>query len=1267
MDSRYIKIGLFSFIFLAYTFTGYAKSANVRPSVATNKYDKKGKASKPHYSQAQDEIIVRYRDSTSSRSKASTHAKFRTKAVKEFKRIKGIQLVKLPSGMTVQRAIKNFRQNPDVLYAEPNYIVKAQSNANDPLYADQWGLHYTGQGVNLPGADINAPDAWNLTTGNKNIVLAVIDTGVDYTHPDLAPNMFRNEADCNDNGIDDDGNGYVDDCHGISVVAGNSDPMDDDSHGTHIAGILGAAGNNSIGVAGVNWTTSILACKFLDGDGYGTTAGAIECLNYLAALKDRGVNIVASNNSWGGGLYSQALKDAIDTQRQRGILFIAAAGDAELPGDNDDRQTFPCTYNLPNIICAGSTYMNDGYFSHISNYGKRTVHIAAPGSRITSTVPVAYGSYAEDSGTSMAAAFVTGVAGLIKASYPNADWREIRNRILLGGDDRKYLADKTITGKKLNAYGALTCSNASLLTRFRPLQTSYTGAVGVPLELNVLHINCTGTNGNVAITVAPTGEKVTLLDNGIGTDLYAGDGIYSGSWTPVAGGNYTLTFPGEDNFTIVIDPDLQPGFPVKALRSGEGASGTYSLIANVTGEPGLQIFTSSNSGPLNGWDNSGKPLPGWPIDLFGGSSPVAGELSKKYPGEEVLIKNGAAPSLSVVNGLGEMLPGWPINKQLGPAILADADGDGLDEIFNSGIWGISAYAANGKELLNWEGSTPTSHLIPTISDIDNDGNLEIVWVNGDGRGHNLIYARRYNGDTISGFPISFEGYWVSQPVLGDVNGDGKPEIVVVGKANSGSADYAIALIYQSDGSLKRSIPLIGTSFQIIQPAVADLDGDGKQEIIVQTNEALNVVREDGTTYPGWPIKWSGYIVGNSAPVIGDVDGDGYPNIVVTISEHGIYTTGFILVYNAEGVLHPHFPKKMMIGEGGVPAIADIDDDGRNEIIITGNYSNYNSGYFDKVWVFDLGGSKHGPVLWGQFMGNAKHTGISVAINPRTRVYRSLSLTPGTGGTISYKPVGFNCDGNCTQQYLSGTSVILTAETNSGYRFDGWGGDCAGQQGMTCTLAMDANKSITAQFVLQRHLSISYAGNGSGTVTSSVGGINCGSSCSTMIDTGTSIILTAKPAANSRFSGWSSPCLINGADCSVVMSSDLNVTATFQMTSSPGTGNSGGGSKSSSGGKCFIATAAYGSYMAEDVVVLRRFRDRHLLTNSLGRTFVNFYYHFSPPIANYISKHNSARTATRVVLFPVLCTVKHPLLVVLLLTTMGIILVRGKSVWRLVKK
>jgi hypothetical protein len=219
----------------------------------------------------------------------------------------------------------------------------------------------------------------------------------------------------------------------------------------------------------------------------------------------------------------------------------------------------------------------------------------------------------------MAAAFVTGVAGLIKARYPNADWREIRNRILLGGDDRNYLADKTITGKKLNAYGALTCSNASLLTRFRPLQASLTSAAGVPVEFNALHINCTGSNGNVTITVSPTGEKVSLLDNGIGADLYAGDGIYSGSWIPTVGGTYTLAFPGDDNFTVVVDPDLQPGFPVQALRSSGGGTGaTYSLIANVTGDSGFQIFTSSNNGPLNGWDNTGKTLPGWPIDLLGG-------------------------------------------------------------------------------------------------------------------------------------------------------------------------------------------------------------------------------------------------------------------------------------------------------------------------------------------------------------------------------------------------------------------------------------------------------------------------------------------------------------------------------------------------------------------------------------------------------------------------------------------------------------------------
>src|SRR4029077_3549531 len=176
-----------------------------------------------------------------------------------------------------------------------------------------------------PAADIHAPEAWDITTGSSTVVVAMLDSGIDYTHPDLVANMFRNEADCNGNGIDDDGNGYVDDCYGIDLVNHDSDPMDDNQHGTHTAGTVGAAGNNGVGVVGVNWNVKLMPCKFLGASGSGSTAGAIACLDYVKMMKDRGVNIVATNNSWGGGGFSQALFDAIDMQRQRGILYIAAA------------------------------------------------------------------------------------------------------------------------------------------------------------------------------------------------------------------------------------------------------------------------------------------------------------------------------------------------------------------------------------------------------------------------------------------------------------------------------------------------------------------------------------------------------------------------------------------------------------------------------------------------------------------------------------------------------------------------------------------------------------------------------------------------------------------------------------------------------------------------------------------------------------------------------------------------------------------------------
>jgi subtilisin family serine protease/subtilisin-like proprotein convertase family protein len=368
--------------------------------------------------------------------------------------VPGLHVVEL-NGVGVDRALRAYRASKLVEYAEPNYTVRVALTPNDTMFGSLYGLHNIGQSGGTSDADIDAPAAWDITTGSSSVVVAVIDTGVDYNHPDLINNMWTNPGEIA-NGLDDDNNGVVDDIHGANFIgngAASGNPMDDNSHGTHVAGTIGAEGNNNLGVVGVAWDVEIMALKFLDSGGSGSIADAIEAFNYATLMKtQKGVNLRITSNSWGGGGYTQALVDAIEAAGAAGILTVAAAGN----GNSDATGFYPAAYDSPYIVSVAATDRNDLY-AGFSNYGATTVDLAAPGVDILSTFPGA--SYGTISGTSMATPHVSGAAALVWSQSPGLNPLQVKARLLNGVDDISALGNNsfkpTLTNGRLNARGAL--------------------------------------------------------------------------------------------------------------------------------------------------------------------------------------------------------------------------------------------------------------------------------------------------------------------------------------------------------------------------------------------------------------------------------------------------------------------------------------------------------------------------------------------------------------------------------------------------------------------------------------------------------------------------------------------------------------------------------------------------------------------------------------------------------------------------------------------
>ena len=438
------------------------------------------------------------------------------------------------------RKIVALRETGNFAYVDPDYAHYPTIEPTDSKYVDGtlWGLHNTGQNGGVQGADINVAragadgtNAWDITVGSTNVVLAVIDTGIRYTHRDIAPQMWINPGEIAGNGIDDDGDGYVDNVYGINSILDSGDPFDDADHGTHVAGTIGAAANDENGHVGVAWKVRLMGLKFIRSasqGGFGLTSDAIQCVDFAVS---KGVKI--SNTSWGGGPFEQTMLDALRRARDKGHLFVAAAGNAS--NDNDLDPFYPCSYDLDSIVSVSALDSKDKLAS-FSNFGRTTVHIGAPGVGIFSSTSGSDTEYQAFGGTSIAAPHASGVAALCLSIFPKASVIELRERLISTTTAIDSLKGKVTSGGRLNALGALRASADGVM---EVSVTPSPGTTNQPSELligsktpffarvtDLLSVTNAKFSGILINRVAST--NLVIANDGRPPDLFSNDAIYSG-------------------------------------------------------------------------------------------------------------------------------------------------------------------------------------------------------------------------------------------------------------------------------------------------------------------------------------------------------------------------------------------------------------------------------------------------------------------------------------------------------------------------------------------------------------------------------------------------------------------------------------------------------------------------------------------------------------------------------------------------------------------
>ena len=736
------------------------------------------------------ELLVKYKNGTASAAAFEINSQIGANVIEEFPEI-GWQRVKIPASSSFDKAFSLYKSNAEVEFVQPNFYYHLLATPNDSQFGTLYGMQ-----------KISALSAWDLTTGSSAVVVADIDTGLKYTHEDLAANAWRNSDEIPNNNIDDDGNGFVDDYYGYDFFYNDSDPIDDaGGHGTHTAGTIGAVGNNALGVVGVNWNVKIMAIKIYSPNGNdSTSAMLINAYNYVRMMKNRGVNIRITNNSYGGcgeacG-YDQATKDALDAMGDAGILNVFAAGNSN--SNNETTPFYPASYTSPGVLAVAASDSNDNK-AGFSSYGATSVDVAAPGVNILSTWSTSNSAYATISGTSMATPHTAGAAALLSAYNPNLSPASIKATLMNTVDVLPQWNGIVKTGGRINLARAL--QNQTVCT-FTPANTSQTAAAGG----GNYSVNITAPT-NCDYSVKSSDSWITITSGNTGS----GGGTISYAVQSSSVGRTGTISVGGTTFTIYqLGPTSVPMSKTILDFDGDGRT-DYSAIQNNSGAMTWHNFRSANGySAIN-------------FGSFADDVPVANDFDGDGKTDVAVWRNSNG-TFYVLRSSDNTFTGVQFG-QAGddPNITQDFDGDNKADFAvaraqnGTLVW----YILRSRDgFAGYQFGTDTDK--PLRGDYDGDGKADLaVYRPNGGSPANTFFIRKSSDNGL--IANAFGSSVTDKNVPGDYDGDGKTD-VAVWRTTNGVWYY----LKSSDGSFQGFQFGANGDF----PTTGDYDGDGKTDFAV---------------------------------------------------------------------------------------------------------------------------------------------------------------------------------------------------------------------------------------------------------------------------------------------------------------------------------------------------------------------------------------------------------------------------------------------------